>query len=204
MLGFIGCRAWRTQRSSAAQCDSHSSNFSGRLSSAEGRRKPYSTRTSLRERSPLYMAPSCGMVWWLSSMMSSALSRQVIEQARRRLAGGAARQIARVVLDTGAVARPPSSSPCRTSCAARGAAPPAACRCRADPSAADADPHGSGPPRRSGARAASRSECPDNGEPRHLARYRPGQRVEEVIESIVSSKSSTLIASRSDSAGKYR
>ncbi len=52
--------------------DSHSSNFSGRLSSAEGRRKPYSTSVSLRERSPLYMAPSCGMVWWLSSTTSSA------------------------------------------------------------------------------------------------------------------------------------
>ncbi len=50
----------------------HSSNFNGRLSNAEGSRKPYSTSTSLRDRSPLYMAPSCGIVWWLSSITSSA------------------------------------------------------------------------------------------------------------------------------------
>jgi hypothetical protein len=51
---------------------SNSSKRSGRLSSAEGRRKPYSTRFSLRERSPRYMPPSCGMVTWLSSMIISA------------------------------------------------------------------------------------------------------------------------------------
>jgi hypothetical protein len=37
---------------------SNSSNFSGRLSSADGRRKPYSTSVVLRDRSPLYMPPS--------------------------------------------------------------------------------------------------------------------------------------------------
>src|SRR5690242_14176604 len=41
---------------------SHSSNFSGRLSSALGKRKPNSTKVSLRERSPLYIAPNCGIV----------------------------------------------------------------------------------------------------------------------------------------------
>ena len=56
---------------------------------------------------------------------------QVLEQRRRRLAGIAARQIARVVLDAGAATRSPPSSPCRTACAARGAAPPAGGRCDA-------------------------------------------------------------------------
>ena len=51
---------------------SHSSKRSGRLSSADGRRKPYSTSVSLRERSPLYMPPICGTVTWLSSTTSSA------------------------------------------------------------------------------------------------------------------------------------
>ena len=40
----------------------------GRLSRAEGRRKPFSTRV-LRERSPLYMARIWGTVMWLSSMI---------------------------------------------------------------------------------------------------------------------------------------
>ena len=38
----------------------NSSNLSGRLSRAEGRRKPCSTSTVLRERSPSYIAPSWG------------------------------------------------------------------------------------------------------------------------------------------------
>ena len=53
--------------------DSNSSKRSGRLSSAEGRRNPKFTRFSLRERSPLYMPPSCPIVTWLSSMIMSAL-----------------------------------------------------------------------------------------------------------------------------------
>src|SRR5690606_2483637 len=51
---------------------SHSSNLSGRLSSADGSRKPNSTSVSLRERSPLYMAPICGTVTCDSSTTSSA------------------------------------------------------------------------------------------------------------------------------------
>ncbi|MCY1427368.1 hypothetical protein D9M71_432120 [compost metagenome] len=51
---------------------SHSSKRIGRLSRAEGRRKPYSTRVSLRERSPLYMAPTCGTLTWDSSITSKA------------------------------------------------------------------------------------------------------------------------------------
>ena len=49
---------------------SNSSKVSGRLSSAEGRRKPKSTSVCLRERSPWYMPRTCGMVWWLSSITS--------------------------------------------------------------------------------------------------------------------------------------
>ena len=53
---------------------SHSSKRSGRLSSAEGRRKPYSTRVSLRERSPLNIAPTCGTLTCDSSITSSELA----------------------------------------------------------------------------------------------------------------------------------
>ncbi|MNT73126.1 hypothetical protein D3C72_2117950 [compost metagenome] len=51
---------------------SNSWNFSGRLSSADGRRKPYSTRFCLRAASPLYIAPTCDTVTWLSSMNINA------------------------------------------------------------------------------------------------------------------------------------
>ncbi|MCY1233266.1 hypothetical protein D9M72_458040 [compost metagenome] len=51
---------WRTRFS-------NSSSLSGRLSSALGRRKPYSTSVTLRARSPLYMALSWPIIWWLSS-----------------------------------------------------------------------------------------------------------------------------------------
>ena len=46
---------------------SNSSNRSGRLSKAEGSRNPYSTRVSLRERSPRYIACNCPIKTWLSS-----------------------------------------------------------------------------------------------------------------------------------------
>ena len=65
---------------------SHSSKFSGRLSSADGRRKPYSTSISLRDRSPWYMPRTCGTVWWLSSTNDQRVVGQVVEQRRRRLA----------------------------------------------------------------------------------------------------------------------
>ena len=45
----------------------NSSNFRGRLSKAQGRRKPYSTRLSFLARSPLNMARTWGRVTWLSS-----------------------------------------------------------------------------------------------------------------------------------------
>ena len=46
----------------------NSSNRSGRLSSADGSRNPYSTSVCLRDRSPSYMPPICGTVWCDSSM----------------------------------------------------------------------------------------------------------------------------------------
>ena len=58
------CTTW-------SRCSSNSSKVSGRLSSAEGSRKPNSTRISLRVRSFLYMPATWGMVMWLSSTTSS-------------------------------------------------------------------------------------------------------------------------------------
>ena len=52
----------------------NSSNLSGRLSIAEGRRKPKSIRVDLRERSPSYMPPICGIVWWDSSTKTTKSS----------------------------------------------------------------------------------------------------------------------------------
>jgi len=47
----------------------NSLNFKGRLSKAEGKRKPYSTSISLRLRSPSYMPRICGIVICDSSIM---------------------------------------------------------------------------------------------------------------------------------------
>ena len=46
----------------------------GRLSIALGRRNPKSTSVFLRERSPSYMPPICGTVWWDSSMKQTKSS----------------------------------------------------------------------------------------------------------------------------------
>ena len=48
---------------------SNSGNFKGRLSKAEGMRKPYSTKLVFRAKSPRYMAPTWGKVTWDSSTM---------------------------------------------------------------------------------------------------------------------------------------
>ncbi|COW77002.1 Uncharacterised protein [Mycobacterium tuberculosis] len=48
----------------------NSSQVSGRLSHADGSRKPYSTRLCLREMSPSYMPPICGTVTCDSSITS--------------------------------------------------------------------------------------------------------------------------------------
>ena len=84
---------------------SHSSNFSGRLSSADGRRKPNSTSVSLRERSPLYIAPSCGIGHVRFVDHQQRVGRQVVEQRRRRLARRAPGQVPRVVLDAAGSSR---------------------------------------------------------------------------------------------------
>jgi len=47
----------------------HSSNRSGRLSAADGRRKPWSTSVSFRDRSLSYWPCSWGIVTWLASMI---------------------------------------------------------------------------------------------------------------------------------------
>ncbi len=77
----------------------NSANFSGRLSSALGRRKPYSTSTVLRDVSPSYMPPICGMVAWLSSTMSRKSSGKKSSSVHGVLPGGAAAEMAGVVLD---------------------------------------------------------------------------------------------------------
>ena len=46
----------------------------GRLSIALGSRNPKSTSVDLRERSPSYMPPICGMVWCDSSMKQTKSS----------------------------------------------------------------------------------------------------------------------------------
>ena len=120
-------RASPRRRSPGRTRSSNSSKLSGRLSSADGRRKPYSTSVFLRARSPRYIPRTCGTVWWLSSTMISASFGQVVEQRRRRLArlrgprGGASSSRCR------GSSRPRAASRGRTSCAARAAAPRAAC-----------------------------------------------------------------------------
>ena len=82
--------------------DMNSSNWSGRLSSADGRRKPYSTSVSLRARSPLYIPPICGMRHVRLVHHDEKVGREVVEQARRALAGAPSAERPRVVLDAGA------------------------------------------------------------------------------------------------------
>jgi hypothetical protein len=67
----------------------------------EGRRKPYSASVNLRREVAFVHAPICGTVTWLSSMKTGVVG-EVFEQGRRRLAGLAAGEVARVVLDAGA------------------------------------------------------------------------------------------------------
>ena len=76
-------RAWPTRRSAWLTVASNSSNVSGRLSSADGRRKPKSTRISLRVRSFLYMPTTCGIVMCDSSTIEQPVRREVVEQRPR-------------------------------------------------------------------------------------------------------------------------
>ncbi len=90
-----GRAAPRTPRTSAAGC---------RAPRAAGSRTRRAS--SCASGRPWYMPRTCGIVTWLSSTMSSAVLGQVVHQRRRRLAGLPAGQVARVVLDAVAVARP--------------------------------------------------------------------------------------------------
>ncbi len=83
---------------------SHSLKRSGRLSMQLGRRKPYSASVIFRRWSPRAIAPICGTVWWLSSTNSKRIVGQIFEQGRRRLAGQAAGEEARIILDARAAA----------------------------------------------------------------------------------------------------
>ena len=111
------------RRSPGSTRSSHSSNLSGRLSSADGRRKPYSTSVSLRERSPRYIAADLRHRLVRLVDDQQEVLREVVDQRRRRLArlrgprGGASSSRCRC--------RTPSAraSRGRTSCAARAAAP---------------------------------------------------------------------------------
>ncbi len=91
----------------SATCGTRSRNsakLSGRLSSAEGSRKPKSTSDDLRERSPSSMPPICGIVWCDSSIDDEEVAREVVEQGERRGALRAPVEDPRVVLDAVAVA----------------------------------------------------------------------------------------------------
>jgi hypothetical protein len=83
---------------------SHSPNRAGRLSSAEGSRKPYWTSVSLRERSPSYMPADLrdgdvGLVDHHQEVL-----REVVEEIVGTLARLPPREVAGVVLDPGTVA----------------------------------------------------------------------------------------------------
>ena len=82
--------------------ESHSAKVSGRLSSADGSRNPYSTSGIFRERSPPYMPPIWGTATWDSSTTTSASSGRKSSRQKRPLALGAAAEVPGVVLDAGA------------------------------------------------------------------------------------------------------
>ena len=81
---------------------SHSSNLSGRLSVQDGRRKPYSARRRLAR--PVAAEHAAELRHRDVALVDDdqRVARHVFEKGRRRLAGFAAGQIARIVLDAGA------------------------------------------------------------------------------------------------------
>ena len=196
--------ASRRRRSSAARASPI------RRSAADGCRAPTACGSHTRPASPcasgrrLYIAPSCGIVWWLSSTISSALSRQVVEQARRRLAGRAARQESASSFRCRCSSRLRGSSRCRSACAVRAAA-----LRRSLPR-----PCSSLEPARAARRGSGRRHATQPIARRHVVRRRktvkrgtlrlisPVSGSNSISESISSSNSSTRTASRSDSAGK--
>ena len=123
-------RAWPRRRRSAAASRPIPRSAAAGCPCSDGRRKPYSASVALRRKSPRYMPPSCGTVTWLSSTNTSALSGTYSNKRRRRLAGLAAGEIARIVLDAGAAAGRLHHLEVEDACAARAAAPPAAGRRR--------------------------------------------------------------------------
>ena len=103
----------------------NSSNCSGRLSSADGSRKPYSTSVVLRARSPLNMPPIWGRVTCDSSTTtrnragSSRTGRPGVRPPAGRSGGGSSSRCRRRC-------RPRAASRRRSWCATRAAAPRAA------------------------------------------------------------------------------
>ena len=78
---------------------SHSSNLVGDYQDKTAR-NPYFDRVDLRAKSPLYIAPSCGTVTWLSSMIKSAFSGKYSNKVGR-FAWTTSREVARIVFNAG-------------------------------------------------------------------------------------------------------
>ena len=106
----------------------NSSKRSGRLSIADGRRKPCSTSVSLRERSPSYWPCSCGTVTCDSSTTHEVVVGEVVEQRVRHLARRRARRGGASSSRCPSTRRPRAASRGRRWCACGAAAPRAACR----------------------------------------------------------------------------
>ena len=108
-------------------CESNSSKLSGRLSSAEGRRKPKSTSVCLRRDVAVEHAAHLRDRHVRLVDEEQPVVREVVEQRPRRAAG------ARAARGGASSSRCRSSSParagtrCRSGCARRGAAPRGAC-----------------------------------------------------------------------------
>jgi hypothetical protein len=103
-LQFPRSRAWPRRKRSAGASRSHSSNFSGRLSTQDGSRKPKLVQGRFAIVVTAVHAAHLrhGDVALIDEQQR--VLRQVLEQRRRRLAGIAAGEIAGIVLDAVAVA----------------------------------------------------------------------------------------------------
>ena len=112
----------RTPRSSAGGCPART---------AAGSRT--STRVCLRARSPWYIPRICGTEMVRLVDEHQEVVGEVVEQRPGRAAGRAASEVARVVLDAGAVAGFAQRLDVVVRCALRGAGPRAACPARGTP-----------------------------------------------------------------------
>ena len=99
LLDLPGSAGVAETKTDCGRMASHSSNFSGRLSMQDGRRKPCSARVNLRRWSPLYMPPICGTETWLSSAEDDGVVGDEFKEGRGRLARGAACEVAGIVFD---------------------------------------------------------------------------------------------------------